>query len=330
MNSSADAIASAVFFLILQWQFMNTITISNKGDRIMRETSIFQGVATAIVTPMTENGIDYDAFGRLIDWQIDEGINALVIAGTTGEGSTLSDQEHRELLAYAVERIGGRVPCIAGTGSNDTAYAIDLTRYACEIGCDAILVVTPYYNKATQKGLVAMYNAIADASTKPIIVYNVPSRTGVNIEPSTYVELAKHPRIAAIKEANSNISKIVQAFSLVGDSLDIYSGNDDQIVPILSMGGKGVISVLSNVIPRQTVEMCNRYFAGDVAGAAAMQCEYLSLVNALFCEVNPIPVKAAVAAMGFMEGNIRLPLTPMEPEHEANMLAIMREHGIIE
>lgn len=330
MNSSADAIASAVFFLILQWQFMNTITISNKGDRIMRETSIFQGVATAIVTPMTENGIDYDAFGRLIDWQIDEGINALVIAGTTGEGSTLSDQEHRELLAYAVERIGGRVPCIAGTGSNDTAYAIDLTRYACEIGCDAMLVVTPYYNKATQKGLVAMYNAIADASTKPIIVYNVPSRTGVNIEPSTYVELAKHPRIAAIKEANSNISKIVQAFSLVGDSLDIYSGNDDQIVPILSMGGKGVISVLSNVIPRQTVEMCNRYFAGDVAGAAAMQCEYLSLVNALFCEVNPIPVKAAVAAMGFMEGNIRLPLTPMEPEHEANMLAIMREHGIIE
>lgn len=330
MNSSADAIASAVFFLILQWQFMNTITISNKGDRIMRETSIFQGVATAIVTPMTENGIDYDAFGRLIDWQIDEGINALVIAGTTGEGSTLSDQEHRELLAYAVERIGGRVPCIAGTGSNDTAYAIDLTRYACEIGCDAMLVVTPYYNKATQKGLVAMYNAIADASTKPIIVYNVPSRTGVNIEPSTYVELAKHPRIAAIKEANSNISKIVQAFSLVGDSLDIYSGNDDQIVPILSMGGKGVISVLSNVIPRQTVEMCNRYFAGDVAGAAAMQCEYLSLVNALFCEVNPIPVKAAVAAMGFMEGNIRLPLTPMEPEHEVNMLAIMREHGIIE
>lgn len=330
MNSSADAIASAVFFLILQWQFMNTITISNKGDRIMRETSIFQGVATAIVTPMTENGIDYDAFGRLIDWQIDEGINALVIAGTTGEGSTLSDQEHRELLKYAVERIGGRVPCIAGTGSNDTAYAIDLTRYACEIGCDAMLVVTPYYNKATQKGLVAMYNAIADASTKPIIVYNVPSRTGVNIEPSTYVELAKHPRIAAIKEANSNISKIVQAFSLVGDSLDIYSGNDDQIVPILSMGGKGVISVLSNVIPRQTVEMCNRYFAGDVAGAAAMQCEYLSLVNALFCEVNPIPVKAAVAAMGFMEGNIRLPLTPMEPEHEANMLAIMREHGIIE
>lgn len=330
MNSSADAIASAVFFLILQWQFMNTITISNKGDRIMRETSIFQGVATAIVTPMTENGIDYDAFGRLIDWQIDEGINALVIAGTTGEGSTLSDQEHRELLAYAVERIGGRVPCIAGTGSNDTAYAIDLTRYACEIGCDAMLVVTPYYNKATQKGLVAMYNAIADASTKPIIVYNVPSRTGVNIEPSTYVELAKHPRIAAIKEANSNISKIVQAFSLVGDSLDIYSGNDDQIVPILSMGGKGVISVLSNVIPRQTVEMCNRYFAGDVAGAAAMQCEYISLVNALFCEVNPIPVKAAVAAMGFMEGNIRLPLTPMEPEHEANMLVIMREHGIIE
>ncbi|MDD5822999.1 MAG: 4-hydroxy-tetrahydrodipicolinate synthase [Firmicutes bacterium] len=295
----------------------------------MRQNTIFKGVATAIVTPMTADGVDYEAFGKLIDWQIEEGINALVIAGTTGEGSTLSDAEHREVLKYAVERIGGRVPCIAGTGSNDTAYAIDLTKYACEIGCDAMLVVTPYYNKATQKGLVAMYNAIADASTKPIIVYNVPSRTGVNIEPATYVELAKHPMIAAIKEANSNISKIVQAFSLVGDQLDIYSGNDDQIVPILSMGGMGVISVLSNVIPRQTVEMCDKYFAGDVAGAAAMQCEYLSLVNALFCEVNPIPVKAAVAAMGYMENYIRLPLTPMEPQNEEKMLEIMRAHGII-
>ncbi|MBQ0005243.1 MAG: 4-hydroxy-tetrahydrodipicolinate synthase [Clostridiales bacterium] len=295
----------------------------------MRQNTIFQGAATAIVTPMTEAGVDYEAFGKLIDWQIEEGINALVIAGTTGEGSTLSDAEHRDVLKFAVDRIAGRVPCIAGTGSNDTAYAIDLTKYACEIGCDAMLVVTPYYNKATQKGLVAMYNAIADASTKPIIVYNVPSRTGVNIEPATYVELAKHPMIAAIKEANSNISKIVQAFSLVGDQLDIYSGNDDQIVPILSMGGKGVISVLSNVVPKETVEMCDKYFAGDVAGAAAMQCEYLALVNALFCEVNPIPVKAAVAAMGFMENYIRLPLTPMEPQNEEKMLDIMRGHGII-
>ena len=261
----------------------------------MKEKTIFQGVATAIVTPMNENGVDYDAFGRLIDWQIEQGINGLVVAGTTGEGSTLSDEEHREVLAYAVKRINGRVPCIAGTGSNDTAYAIELTKYACSIGCDAMLVVTPYYNKATQKGLVKMFNAIADASTKPIIVYNIPSRTGVNIEPATFVELAKHPRIAAIKEASGNLSKMVEEFALLDGSLDIYSGNDDQIVPTLSMGGKGVISVLSNIMPKETVAMCDAFFAGDVATAAKMQCKYLPLIQALFCEVNPIPVKAALA-----------------------------------
>ena len=295
----------------------------------MRENTIFQGAATAIITPMTEAGVDYESFGRLIDWQIEQGINALVIAGTTGEGSTLSDEEHREVFRYAIDRIGGRVPAIAGTGSNDTAYAISLTECACELGYDAMLVVTPYYNKATQNGLIQMYNAIADASTKPIIVYNVPSRTGVNIEPSTYVELAKHPRIAAIKEANSNISKIVEAFALVGDQLDIYSGNDDQITPILAMGGKGVISVLSNVVPAETVELCNRFFEGDVAGSAAMQCEYMELVKALFCEVNPIPVKSAVAAMGFCDDYIRLPLTDMEPQNKERMLGIMRAKGII-
>lgn len=295
----------------------------------MRENTIFQGAATAIITPMTEAGVDYESFGRLIDWQIEQGINALVIAGTTGEGSTLTDEEHREVFRYAIDRIGGRVPAIAGTGSNDTAYAISLTECACELGYDAMLVVTPYYNKATQNGLIQMYNAIADASTKPIIVYNVPSRTGVNIEPSTYVELAKHPRIAAIKEANSNISKIVETFALVGDQLDIYSGNDDQITPILAMGGKGVISVLSNVVPAETVELCNRFFEGDVAGSAAMQCEYMELVKALFCEVNPIPVKSAVAAMGFCDDYIRLPLTDMEPQNKERMLGIMRAKGII-
>ena len=285
----------------------------------MKEKTIFQGVATAIVTPMNENGVDYDAFGRLIDWQIEQGINGLVVAGTTGEGSTLSDEEHREVLAYAVKRINGRVPCIAGTGSNDTAYAIELTKYACSIGCDAMLVVTPYYNKATQKGLVKMFNAIADASTKPIIVYNIPSRTGVNIEPATFVELAKHPRIAAIKEASGNLSKMVEEFALLDGSLDIYSGNDDQIVPTLSMGGKGVISVLSNIMPKETVAMCDAFYAGDVATAAKMQCKYLPLIQALFCEVNPIPVKAALAAMGRMEGVIRLPLTEMEEDHQETL-----------
>ena len=296
----------------------------------MKEQTIFQGVATAIVTPMNENGVDYDAFGRLIDWQIEQGINGLVVAGTTGEGSTLSAEEHREVLAYAVKRINGRVPCIAGTGSNDTAYAIELTKYACSIGCDAMLVVTPYYNKATQKGLVKMFNAIADASTKPIIVYNIPSRTGVNIEPATFVELAKHPRIAAIKEASGNLSKMVEEFALLDGSLDIYSGNDDQIVPTLSMGGKGVISVLSNIMPKETVAMCDAFFAGDVATAAKMQCKYLPLIQALFCEVNPIPVKAALAAMGRMEGVIRLPLTEMEEDHQEKMISIMRGFGLVD
>ena len=296
----------------------------------MKEQTIFQGVATAIVTPMNENGVDYDAFGRLIDWQIEQGINGLVVAGTTGEGSTLSDEEHREVLAYAVKRINGRVPCIAGTGSNDTAYAIELTKYACSIGCDAMLVVTPYYNKATQKGLVKMFNAIADASTKPIIVYNIPSRTGVNIEPATFVELAKHPRIAAIKEASGNLSKMVEEFALLDGSLDIYSGNDDQIVPTLSMGGKGVISVLSNIMPKETVAMCDAFFAGDVATAAKMQCKYLPLIQALFCEVNPIPVKAALATMGRMEGVIRLPLTEMEEDHQEKMVSIMRGFGLVD
>ena len=296
----------------------------------MKEQTIFQGVATAIVTPMNENGVDYDAFGRLIDWQIEQGINGLVVAGTTGEGSTLSDEEHREVLAYAVKRINGRVPCIAGTGSNDTAYAIELTKYACSIGFDAMLVVTPYYNKATQKGLVKMFNAIADASTKPIIVYNIPSRTGVNIEPATFVELAKHPRIAAIKEASGNLSKMVEEFALLDGSLDIYSGNDDQIVPTLSMGGKGVISVLSNIMPKETVAMCDAFFAGDVATAAKMQCKYLPLIQALFCEVNPIPVKAALATMGRMEGVIRLPLTEMEEDHQEKMVSIMRGFGLVD
>ena len=294
----------------------------------MKHEPIFRGVATALITPTDENGIDFAAFKKLINWQIDEGINALVICGTTGEGSTLSDQEHRDALQCAVETAAGRVPIIAGTGSNDTSYAIELTKFACSIGCDGMLCVTPYYNKATQKGLVAMYNAIGDVSTKPIILYNVPSRTGVNIEPATYVELAKHPRIAGIKEANGNISKIVETAALVGDQLAIYSGNDDEIVPIMACGGIGVISVLSNVAPRQTVEICDKFFAGDVAGAMALQAKYLPLIRALFSEVNPIPVKAAMAAMGFCKDYLRLPLTPMEEGHKAVLLQAMRDVGI--
>ena len=294
----------------------------------MKKESIFVGAATAIVTPMNEKGVDYEAFGRLLKWQVEAGIDALVICGTTGEGSTLSDEEHRQVLQFALDTVGGRVPMIAGTGSNDTSYAIELTKYACSIGYDAVLLVTPYYNKTTQRGLVAHYSAIADASTKPIILYNVPSRTGVNIEPATYAKLAEHPMIAGIKEAGGNISKVVETVALVGDKLDIYSGNDDQIVPIMACGGKGVISVLSNVLPTETSLLCKKFMQGDVAGAMAMQTKYLPLINALFCEVNPIPAKAAAAAMGYGENYVRLPLVPMEKAHEENLLACMRNVGV--
>ena len=294
----------------------------------MRNEHIFTGAATALITPMTNTGIDFAAFGRLIDWQIEAGTDALVIAGTTGEGSTLSDAEHRAVLSFAVGRAAGRVPMIAGTGSNDTAYAIDLTKFACSAGYDAALVVTPYYNKATQNGLVKMYETIADASSIPLILYNVPSRTGVNIEPTTYLKLADHPMIAAIKEANGNISKIAETIALVGDKLDLYSGNDDQIVPILALGGIGVISVLSNVLPAETSMICKKFFAGEIRESARMQLAYLPLINALFSEVNPIPAKAAMAAMGYCQDAIRLPLTVMEEEHRAKLLSVMKAAGI--
>ena len=293
------------------------------------KNTVFKGVGTAIVTPMLKTGeVDYESYGRLIDWQIAEGVNAIIAAGTTGEGSTLSDEEHRDVVKYTVDRVGGRVPVVAGTGSNDIAYACDLTRFSCEAGADAMLVVSPYYNKATQKGLITSFTKIADESTKPIILYNVPSRTGCNIMPKTVAELAEHPNIVGIKEASGNISQIAETISLVRGKIDVYSGNDDQIVPLLSLGGSGVISVLSNVLPRKTVEMCDRFFAGDVAGSAKIQLDLIDLVNALFCEVNPIPVKAAVSAMGFCENYLRLPLTTMEKANEAKLLELMRKEGL--
>ena len=295
----------------------------------MKTKTIFEGAATALVTPLTADGIDYAAFGRLIDWQIAEGIDALVVCGTTGEASTLTDEEHREAIRFAVEHVAHRVPVIAGTGSNDTAYAVDLSRYAEEVGADAHLVVTPYYNKATQKGLIKMYETIADACHLPMILYNVPSRTGVNIEPATYAALADHPNITAIKEANGNISKIVETVALVGDKLDLYSGNDDQIVPIMACGGKGVISVLSNLLPKKTSEMCHAFLRGDVAGSMAAQTKYLDLVNALFCECNPIPVKAAMNMMGMEAGSLRLPLCDISEKNHAVLRASMERMGLL-
>lgn len=292
------------------------------------KTNVFTGAATAIVTPFNENGIDFESFAKLIEWQIEEGINALVACGTTGEGSTLSDEEHKAAIKFVVDQVNGRVPVIAGTGSNDTAYAIDLTKDACESGADAVLVVSPYYNKATQNGLIEVFRKIADESTKPVILYNVPSRTGVNIEPKTCQILAEHPNIVAIKEASGNISQIAQIAQLCGDKLAIYSGNDDEIVPIMSLGGIGVISVLSNVIPKETVEICDKFLSGNTKESCELQLKYIPLIKSLFCEVNPIPVKAAVAAMGYCENNVRLPLTNMESQNEDKMLDIMSELSI--
>ena len=293
------------------------------------KNTIFEGAGTAIITPLTEKGVDYESFGKLIDWQLAQGIDAIVVAGTTGEGSTLTDEEHKEVISYCVKRVGNKVPVIAGTGSNDTAYAIDLTKYACDAGVDGVLLVTPYYNKATQNGLIRSFAAIADISTKPCFLYNVPSRTGCNLLPKTIAALAQHPMITALKEASGNISQIVETAALCGKEIDIYSGNDDQVIPILSLGGKGVISVLSNIMPKETSVMCKKFFAGDVTGAAQMQFDYLPLINALFSEVNPIPVKAACAAMGFGENYLRLPLTPMEEAHAQVLYRLMREQNLI-
>ena len=293
------------------------------------KNAVFTGAATAIVTPLTKDGIDYEQFGRLIDWQIEAGVSAIVAVGTTGEGSTLTDAEHKEAIKFCVDRVGGRVPVIAGTGSNDTAYAIELTRFSCEVGADAMLLVTPYYNKATQKGLIESFKAIADASTKPCILYNVPSRTGCNLLPESVAVLAEHPNIVGIKEACGNISQVAELSALVADKIAVYSGNDDQIVPILSLGGVGVISVLSNIMPAETQKMCSDYMSGNVEAARRAQLDLLPLINALFCEVNPIPVKAAVAAMGYCENYLRLPLTTMETEHEKRLLSLMKEQNLI-
>ncbi|MBQ3081855.1 MAG: 4-hydroxy-tetrahydrodipicolinate synthase [Clostridia bacterium] len=295
----------------------------------MAHSPIFKGVATALITPLTPDGIDYELFGKLVEFQINDGIDALVVCGTTGEASTLTDEEHRDAIAFVVKQTAGRVPVIAGTGSNDTAYAIELSRHAKEAGADALLLVTPYYNKATQKGLIRMYTEITDAVDLPAILYNVPSRTGCNILPKTYRELAENPRIVAAKEAGGNISAVAETIHLCGDKLDIYSGNDDQIVPIMSLGGIGAISVLSNLIPGLTSKMAHLYLEGKVRESAEMQLRYVPLINALFSEVNPIPVKAAMEKMGYCGSYIRSPLTNMEPENAERLFALMKAEGII-
>ena len=292
------------------------------------KNTIFKGMATAMVTPMTTTGVDYKELARFIDFQLESGINALVAVGTTGESATLSPEERKAVIRFTVERVNGRVPVIAGTGTNNTEHVLDYTRSACGDGADAVLVVTPYYNKATQSGLFAHFSAVADASDKPVIVYNVPSRTGCNLMPATLAKLAEHEKIAAVKEASGNMSQVVEIFAKCGDKLDVYSGEDALTVPMMSMGGNGCISVLSNVVPAMAVEMTDKAFAGDFAGAAALQCKMLPLIDALFSQVNPIPAKAATAAMGFGIEHVRLPLTPMEEPFRSVLFEEMRKLGV--
>ena len=294
------------------------------------KNTIFEGVATALVTPMNEDGsINFDRLRTLIDEQIEAGIPALVICGTTGESATMTLEEHSEVIKVAVEHTAGRVKIIAGAGSNDTVCAANLAVEAEEAGADALLLVTPYYNKATQKGLFEHYKYIAERVSLPIILYNVPSRTGCNIKPETYAKLADIPNIVAIKEANGDISSVVKTRLLCGDKLDIYSGNDNQIIPIMSLGGKGVISVLSNVMPKETVEMCDKMLKGDLEGAAKMQIEFSSLIDALFIEVNPIPAKTAMNLMGMNMGPLRLPMTEMEDGTKAVLTNELKKFNLI-
>ncbi|MBC8569570.1 4-hydroxy-tetrahydrodipicolinate synthase [Zongyangia hominis] len=295
----------------------------------MKKT-VFTGAGVAIVTPMNaDESINYDLLGKLIDFQIENGTDAIVICGTTGESSTMTDEEHVECIRYAVERTAGRVPVVAGAGSNHTSYALWMSKQAKAVGADALLHVTPYYNKTSQLGLIRHFTTLADATDLPVILYNVPSRTGCNIAPATYKELAKHPNIVATKEASGNLSAILETKYLCGEDLDVYSGNDDQIVPILSLGGKGVISVLSNVMPKETHDICQLFFDGKVAESAALQTKLFGLISALFCDVNPIPVKEAMSLIGYPCGQCRLPLVGLSDANIARLKAEMEKCGLI-
>lgn len=291
--------------------------------------SIFTGSGVAIVTPFLPDGsVNYDKLDELIEYHIDHKTDAIIICGTTGESSTLTEEEHMECIKFTIQQVKKRVPVIAGTGSNATFTTIEMSREAVEYGADALLLVTPYYNKATQKGLVAHYRAVADEAKAPIILYSVASRTGLNIAPETVAELAKIDNIVAIKEASGNISQIAKIMQLTDGKLDLYSGNDDQIVPLLSLGGKGVISVLANIAPEYTHDICRKFFDGDLKGSLKMQLDALPLIDKLFCEVNPIPVKTAMNLLGKEVGGLRMPLSPMEEAHKQALAEEMKKFGM--
>ena len=277
----------------------------------MKKT-VFKGAGVAIVTPFYDDlTVNYDKMAELVEYHIANGTDAIIVCGTTGEASTLTDEEHKDLITFVVKKAAGRIPVIAGTGSNDTVYAVELAKHAAEVGADAQLQVTPYYNKTTQKGLIKHFTTIADAADLPVILYNVPGRTGMNITPETYKALSEHPNIVATKEANGDVASVIKTISLCGDDLNVYSGDDGLITPMLSVGAKGVISVLSNIFPKQTHDICAEYFAGNVAKSAELQIKYIDIINALFIETNPIPVKAAMNHLGFNVGQCRLPLCEM-------------------
>ena len=292
--------------------------------------AIFKGSGVAIVTPFHEDGsINYDMLDQLIDYHCEKGTDSIIICGTTGESATMTEEEHLECVKFTIDQVKGRVPVIAGTGSNCTRTAIDMSKEAAEYGADGLLLVTPYYNKATQAGLIAHYTAVAKEAKAPIIMYSVASRTGCNIEPATVAALVKNvDNIVGVKEASGNISQVAKIMALTDGNIDLYSGNDDQIVPLLSLGGKGVISVLANVAPKETHDICEKFFAGDVAGSAALQLKAIPLIEQLFCEVNPIPVKKAVSLMGFECGPLRMPLTELTPEHQTSLAQAMKDFGI--
>lgn len=294
--------------------------------------AIFTGAGVAIVTPFKDNGeVDYESFAKNIEFQIENGTDAIIVCGTTGEASTLSHEEHLDVIRYCVKCVNGRIPVVAGTGSNCTETAIYLSQEAEKAGVDGLLVVTPYYNKATQKGLYEHFKMIADAVKVPILLYNIPGRTGgVNILPETVVRLCTEvENIVGVKDATGNISQVAKLMSIANGKVDLYSGNDDQIVPLLSLGGKGVISVLSNCAPAQTHDICAKFFAGDVEGSRSIQLKAIELIDALFCEVNPIPIKKAMHLMGMMGGTLRRPLTVMEDANAAKLEKAMKDFGIL-
>lgn len=296
----------------------------------MSNTTIFTGAGVAIVTPMHQDGtVNYDKYRELVEWQIQNGTDAIISCGTTGESSTLNDDEHLKVIHAAVEQAKGRVPVIAGTGSNDTNYCIELSLKAKELGTDALLIVTPYYNKTSQRGLIAHYNTVANTVKMPLILYNVPSRTGVNIKPETYATLSLNPYIVAIKEAGGNISAIAKTAALCGDNIDIYSGNDDQIVPILSLGGIGVISVLSNILPFETSDIVKRWISGDTKASCTLQLKFMDVIAAIFSDVNPIPIKQAMNMMGMNVGPCRLPLYEMDDDGKQSLADVLQRHGLL-